>query len=393
MANNSSPEAVVEQLVRGRISLLLHQPFWGTLAVRLILKDATDDPSGWCTTAATDGRYFYYNREFISKLTKDEVKFLWGHEVEHCVYDHMGRVGSRNKSRWNAAADFVINAELVEYKVGSLPNPATCGVTPCYDDKYKGKTAEEVYDELGGGNYPEFDVHITPGDGNGEPITDDERRMLGAEIRNAVLQAAKAAGSKTPNSIKKMLKDLIDPQMDWREHLNMKIQSTVKADFTWQRCSRKMQSSGIYLPAMSTDFKVKAAFAIDCSGSMSDTMLRDLLSEVKGVMQQFPDFDLDVWCFNTSVFGHVKYTPENINDIDYYEIGSSGGTDFVCNWEYMKENDIVPERFVMMTDGYPNGSWGDPLYCDTLFIIHSDPKRHLVSPFGDTAYYEPRDNK
>ena len=60
MANNASPEAVLEQITRARISLLLQQPFWGTLATRLILRDATDDD--WCKTAATDGRYFYYNR-------------------------------------------------------------------------------------------------------------------------------------------------------------------------------------------------------------------------------------------------------------------------------------------------------------------------------------------
>ncbi len=390
MANNS-PEAVLEQLTRARISLLLQQPFWGTLATRLILKDATD--LEWCKTAATDGRYFYYNRDFISKLDKQETVFLVAHEVEHCVYDHMDRRGSRMPKMWNAAADYVINYELHEHGVGKLPNPATSGVTACFDAKFKGMCAEEVYEILKqdpNKQFPEFDIHLEPGDGKGEPMTDEEQRVLGDEIRAAVMQAAKGqAGGNIPAGVRRMIKDLQEPQMNWRQVLEMKIQSMVKTDFTWERCSRKMQSSGIYLPAMKNDFKVKAAVSIDCSGSMGEDMLRDLLSETKGIMQQFQDFELEVWCFDTRVYGYAQFTPDNLDEIDDYEIKGGGGTDFMCNWDFMKERGIEPERFIMMTDGYPCGSWGDPDYVDTLFLIHGDPGHRLVSPFGMTAHYEP----
>lgn len=192
-----------------------------------------------------------------------------------------------------------------------------------------------------------------------------------------------------PAGVKRMLKDLTDPQMDWREILNMKIQSMVKSDFTWDRCSRKMQSTGIYLPATKNDFRVKAAVAIDASGSMGEDMLRDLLSETKGIMQQFMDFELDVWTFDTRVYNHQRFTPDNLDEIDEYDIKGGGGTDFMCNFNFMKDNNIEPERFIMMTDGYPCGSWGDENYCDTLFLIHGDPHHKLVAPFGMTAWYEP----
>jgi predicted metal-dependent peptidase len=390
MANNNSKEAVLDQLTRARISLLLKQPFWGTLATRLILKDATDEE--WCNTAATDGRYFYYNRDFISKLTKPETVFLVAHEVEHCVYDHMSRRGSRKPQMWNAAADYVINYELHEFGVGELPNPKTSGVQACFDAKYKGMFAEEVYELLlkdPDAKFPEFDIHLEPGDGKGEPMTEEERRVLGDEIRGAVMQAAKAAGAgNVPAGVKRMLKDLTNPQMDWRELLNMKIQSMIKNDFTWQRCSRKSQASGIYLPGTKEDTRIEAAIAIDTSGSMSEDMLRDLLSETKGIMEQFTDFKLRVWCFDTKVYNEVMFTPDNIDDIDTYEIKGGGGTDFICNWKYMKENDIMPERFVMFTDGYNcQTSWGDPDYCDTLFIVHGDPHHKLQGDFGTTAWY------
>lgn len=384
-------QKVFEQLTQARISLLLQQPFWGTLATRLILRDATDED--WCPTAATDGRNFYYNRNFIMKLNKQETIFLVAHEVEHCVYDHMSRRGSRKPKLWNAAADFVINYELHENGVGKLPDPKTSGVQACFDPKYAGMFAEEVYEKLlndpNAPKFPEFDVHIEPGDGKGDPMTDEERAVLGDEIRNAVMQAAKAAGAgKTPAGVKRMLKELLEPQMDWREMLNMKIQSTIRSNFTWQRCSRKTQAYGIYLPAMDVDTRVEAAVAIDTSGSMTEGMLRDLLSEVKGIMQQFTDFKLKVWCFDTKVHNEQMFTPENLDDIDTYEIKGGGGTDFMCNWEYMKENEIMPERFIMMTDGYPYGSWGDQDWCDTLFLIHGNPQHTLVAPFGTTVYYD-----
>jgi predicted metal-dependent peptidase len=390
MANNNSKEAVLDQLTRARISLLLKQPFWGTLATRLILKDATDEE--WCNTAATDGRYFYYNRDFISKLTKPETVFLVAHEVEHCVYDHMSRRGSRKPQMWNAAADYVINYELHEFGVGELPNPKTSGVQACFDAKYKGMFAEEVYELLlkaPDAKFPEFDIHLEPGDSKGEPMTEEERRVLGDEIRGAVMQAAKAAGAgNVPAGVKRMLKDLTNPQMDWRELLNMQIRSMIKNDFTWQRCSRKSQASGIYLPGTKEDTRIEAAIAIDTSGSMSEDMLRDLLSETKGIMEQFTDFKLRVWCFDTKVYNEVMFTPDNIDDIDTYEIKGGGGTDFICNWKYMKENDIMPERFVMFTDGYNcQTSWGDPDYCDTLFIVHGDPHHKLQGDFGTTAWY------
>lgn len=387
----NDPEVIIEKLTRARVSLLLRQPFWGTLATRLILKDATDD--GWCPTAATDGRYFYYNRNFVAKLNKEETVFLIAHEVEHCVYDHMSRRGSRAPKLWNAAADFVINGELYDHHIGKFPDEKRVGIKVCYDPKYKGMFTEEVYELLkkdgSGASYPEFDIHLEPGDGKGKPMTEEERRILSDEIKAAVLQAAKVDVGNTPLNVKRMLKDVTDPQMDWREILNMQIQSIMKNDFTWSKCSRKSQSSGIYLPGTKEDFRVDVAIGIDSSGSISDKMIQDFLGEVKGIMEQFHDFKVRLWCSDTEVYNEQIFTPDNIDDIDTYQVMGRGGNDFNCNWRYMKDNDIMPERFIHFTDGYDCGlGFGDPLYCDTVYVIHSNPDRSIKSPFGMTCYYD-----
>lgn len=378
-----------EIIVRARISLLFRHPFWGSLATRLVLKDVTDE--GWCQTLATDGRSFYYNRDFVGKLSKEEAIWCVAHEVEHVVYDSMGRRGSRLPKLWNAASDFVINLDLEENNIGKRPNPDTCGVTVLYDNKYSGMFSEQVYEELlkdPEANFPEFDVHMEPGDGRGDEISEEERRQMRDDLRSAVIQAAKSAAGNVPAGIKRLLSELTAPQMDWREVINLKIQSTVKNDYTWARRSRKSISTPYYLPGMKEDFKIDVAVALDTSGSMSDGMLRDLVSEVAGIMSQFADFTLHLWCFDTKVYNYAKFTPDNMNDIEDYEIDGGGGTDFTCNWDFMTEQSLTPERLIVMTDGYPNNSgWGTEDYCDTTFLIHSNTANDIVAPFGTTVYY------
>jgi len=58
----------------------------------------------------------------------------------------------------------------------------------------------------------------------------------------------------------------------------------------------------------------------------------------------------------------------------------------------MKEQDIEPDQFIMFTDGEPFDSWGDPEYCDTLFLVKNS-YRKPVAPFGQTVYYEADENR
>ena len=81
-----------EKLITARVGLLLRAGFFGNLATRLKLVNA----DAWCPTAATDGRTFWYNSEFIGRLGLKECEFLFGHEVLHVVYDHLGRRGDRD---------------------------------------------------------------------------------------------------------------------------------------------------------------------------------------------------------------------------------------------------------------------------------------------------------
>jgi predicted metal-dependent peptidase len=103
-------------------------------------------------------------------------------------------------------------------------------------------------------------------------------------------------------------------------------------------------------------------------------------------MDEYVDFTLDLWCFDTQVYGYQKFTGDTADEIMSYECKGGGGTDFDVNYDFMKNEGIEPKKFIMFTDGYPCGSWGDEDYCDSLFIIHGNET--IVSPFGQTAYYK-----
>jgi predicted metal-dependent peptidase len=201
-----------------------------------------------------------------------------------------------------------------------------------------------------------------------------------------MLQAAAAAGAgKVPAGVQRLIKDLTEPKMNWRELIRMNIQSIVRNDYSFTRPSRKGWHSGAILPGMRNDETIDVAIAIDMSGSIGAEDATIFLSEVKGIMDQYQDYAIDIWCFDTDIYAHERITHDNGDELLSYEPKGGGGTDFEVNWSYMKDNEIQPKKFIMFTDGYPCGGWGDPDYCDTLFIVKGSDN---VAPFGQTVIYD-----
>jgi predicted metal-dependent peptidase len=410
MSDLSDP--IRAEIVKARVKMLFDKPFFGTLATRLELVEA----DGWCKTAATDGRRLYYNREFIKSLDikGGELFFLLCHEVLHCVYNHLGRRNGRDPKLWNMANDYIVNYTLVDEKCGKMPAQGL------YDKRFTDEmTSEEVYDILKKNSVTikmPLDEHLELGDdnsdndgqgsGNGKDVevtvmgkdgppklTEEDLQRIRADIKAATIQAAQAVGAgRVPAGIRRMIEELINPKMDWRSLLDAHIRSSVKDDYTFQKSSRRtmaLHAGGFnapILPAQDYMNTIKIAAVIDASGSTTDEMQRDFLSEIKGIMDTFRDFELHVFSFDTEIYNPKTFTPENIDEIYEYPVAGGGGTLFECVFEYLKREGLEPDRLVMFTDGYPNSTWGDPNYCDTLFVIHGSTS--IIAPYGMTAYYD-----
>jgi len=384
-----------ERITQSRVRLLLTKPFFGQLAVRLKLEDASD----WIPTAATDGRRFMFNRGFVDSLTDEMLDFLVGHEVLHCVFDHMESRGERDAQLYNAAADYNINMTLVEQNIGApITEDKLGGGKICLDWKYTGWNSYEIYDDLKANNEDAkgMDVHLedgVDGEGNavadpnaGSPMSEEEKKQLADEIKQATIQAAQSAGQGVPDAVKRLINELIAPKMDWRDVLATNIESSIKADFTFMRPSKR--SGEVIFPGMDRDECLDIAVGLDTSGSISQVMLRDFLSEVQGIMDQYAQYKVHIFQFDTGVYGAEEFTSDDGRTMQDYELKGGGGTDFDVIFNYLEQYDIDPDQLVIFTDGYPWGSWGNPDYCDTLFCIHSDKQKRIEAPFGVTVHYE-----
>jgi predicted metal-dependent peptidase len=396
---------IEEKLTTARVGLLLKTPFFGNMATRMKIINADE----WCQTAATDGRNFYYNTDFVKKLSTKKLEFLFAHEIGHCVFDHFGRAGSRNRQLCNISQDYAINQILKDEKIGEVIDE----VPICLDDKYRGLAWEEIYDQL----YEKaekismedlldqlgdtLDDHINQ-DGNQSKdgkdkgddkkgkkptISKEEMQKIKDEIKEAMIQSAAAAGAgKTPAAIQRLIKDLTEAKMNWREVLRMNIQSIIKNDYSFTRPSRKGWGTGAILPGLKNDDTIDVAIAVDMSGSIGMDDAKTFFSEIKGIMDQYEDFNIKVWCFDTEIYNYAEFSQDNVDELLDYEPKGGGGTEFMVNWDFMKNEGIEPKKFVMFTDGYPWGSWGDENYCDTLFIVKGNERAE--APFGQTVIYE-----
>jgi predicted metal-dependent peptidase len=400
-----SDARIIDKLVTARIALLLKQPFFGNLATRLKIVNA----DAWCPTAATDGRHFYFNTQFIDSLTPRETEFLFGHEVLHCVFDHFqSRAGSRDSAIWNVAADYAVNQILKDNNVGEMPKDDKGKDKGFQDDKYKDWAAEAIYDEIykkakkDGKNFLEklgklLDEHIdwdkdaqsNKDKTKGAPkYNKEELKKIKDEMKEAMVSAAQSVGAgNIPGAIQRMISELTEPKMNWREIIQQQIVSTMKSDYTFMKPSRRSWHMDAILPGMMNTDKIDICLALDASGSISEEQCKEFLSEVKGIMDQYQDFTIHLWSFDTKVFNPKVFTPDNMDELEDYKLGSGGGTEFECNWDYMKEEGIEPKKFIMFTDGWPFETWGDEHYCDTVFLINNPYERDIEAPFGLTVQY------
>ena len=397
-------DPIIDKLTTARVGLLLKAPFFGNMATRMRLIDASD----WCPTAATNGRDFMYNKDFVNKLSPKKLEFLFAHEICHAVFDHFGRVGSRDRQLSNIAQDFAVNQILVDERIGEKITE----VKICYDPKYRGMAWEEIYDEL----YEKaekipmdqllkqlgdlLDEHIKEGDGSGGSgddekdgkgnrpgISKEDLQKIRDEVKEAMIQSAAAAGAgKTPAGIMRMIKDMTEPKINWRDLVRQEIQSIIRNDYSFSRPNRKSWHSGAVLPGLKEATTIDVAIAIDMSGSIGTEDATVFLSEVKGIMDQYEDFKVNIWCFDTEIYNHQEISHDNSEDLLDYEPQGGGGTDFDVNFTFMEENDIRPKKFIMFTDGYPCGSWGPEDFCDTIFIVKGNTSAE--APFGQTVIYE-----
>lgn len=368
-------EPTVEDKLRyAKVQLMTKSVFLSTICLRLRHKLSDSIP-----TAGTNGLNILYNPEFINKLTTEELTGLMAHEVWHVAYQHLIRIGTRDKQLWNVAGDYVINYMLREANF-SLPEGGL------YDSKYKDMTTEQVYDiiyENADEIPPNYSGDLLDNGADGESsISDtDLRDKLTSIIVQAQTQSmmAKKSQGEIPGEIARMIDDLINPKLNWKQLLDRYVSERTKHDYSWIRPNKRFMPDH-YLPSMYSETIGNITIAIDTSGSVSDEELHELLSEVQGIRDTYKPQELVVIDCDYEI--HNVFKIDEYTDILSLEFTGGGGTSFEPVFNYCRDN--VPNVLIYFTDLYAD-QIEDNVEYDVLWICNS---RHDPALIGETIYID-----
>jgi predicted metal-dependent peptidase len=367
----------LKRLTKARATLLIEQPFYGALALRLQLVANND-----IKTAGVDGTHIFYNEAFVESLPIDQLRTLLAHEVGHCVFQHVGRRGARDHQRWNVAGDYVINDMLLDSNFTPIPGW-------CHDRAYKGMSSDQVYNLLptGEGRLPKpldeiMDGPPRPG-GTPKHFDKSEITVLENDWTVATLQAANAAKQrgKLPASLERFVKDLTEAKVNWRDQLRaMFTEHLGKDDYSWMRPNRRMQAYGLILPGLYSETVGTVVVVTDDSGSVGAEMLVAFSAEIKAIRSAvIPAKTIHISC-DAAINHLAEFLPE-----DAFEIVSKGGggTCFRPPFKHLADEGTIPAVLVYLTDGYGSFPAEPPNY-PVMWVMTTD----VVAPFGETIRIE-----
>jgi len=321
-------------------------------------------------TACTDGTEIRFNPAFFMKLTLQEQLFLLTHESMHVAYLHMDRLQTRVHQKWNIAADYVINLQLVD-RGFVLPKGGLL------DKKYAGMSTEDVYKLLPDTPMDDFEMDIKPGKGDPDKLTQD--------IQDIILRAAtasKMAGDKSgsiPGDIQIYLDKLLTPKLPWFRLLQKYLRSFDKSDYSYRKPNRRFFPK-YHLPSLYGQSLMNFVVAVDTSGSVSDADFLVFVSEVAGILRMMKPDKITLIQFDTKIksVNQIK----SIRELTNCDFTGRGGTSIRPVLEWAEEN--KPQLLMVFTDGefkfFDSSSVGD-----TLWVIHNNPS--FTAPFGKVIHY------
>lgn len=329
-------------------------------------------------TACTNGRDEFYGREFVESLNDRQLRFLVLHEVYHKLYRHLTTwrwMFDKHQQAANMATDYVINIKLVDDnkdKFATMDGNLSRG---CLDEKYRGWDSAKVFHDLmqnaeesdggGGAGQPGegqpqgFDEHDWDGAQEMDP---EEQNALAREIDEAIRQGAMMAG-KLGSGGDRSFDDLLETKIDWREALREFITTTCTgSDYsTWRRPNRRYIGAGMYMPSGISEQIGEIVIAPDMSGStFTPTMMRAIMSEVKGIAETVNADAIRVLYWDTEVCADERYEGDEIKNL----MGTTkpmggGGTVVQCVPDYIAKHQIKAQAVIVLTDGYLGGDWGN----------------------------------
>jgi len=366
-------ELTIEQRLSKAVVDIMGNGKYVALAGILMIGDRTVEDD--VPTACTDGRDEMYGREFVSKLSDPELRFVILHENYHKLYRHLTtwkHLYEQDPHLANMSCDYVINQKIVD---DNKDNFATMPDMGLLDEQFRGMDSAQVFNILkqeqeqggGQGHGQGFDEHDWEG---AQELSDAEQRDLARDIDEAIRQGALIAG-KLGTGVDRNIVDLLKPQVDWREVMREFISATCSGNdySTWKRPNRRFVSAGIYMPSGISESVEGVVVAGDMSGSIGQREQSVILTEAKQMFDTVHPNWVRMLYWDTRVCSDEKYEQHELDDfVRSTKPKGGGGTDVECVPKYMTDNNIKAQAAIIITDGYLGRSWGN-WDCPVLWVI------------------------
>ncbi|MDW8093352.1 MAG: VWA-like domain-containing protein [Nitrososphaerota archaeon] len=389
-----------------------------------------------CVTFEHDEIKVLLDREYLGKVSEEEVATLLAHEAYHVYLRHFERQAERDRNLWNIATDLVINSRLLRdgYSFDGLD---TIDLRKFDDIVYKvaWMTAEQVYDILAEAQLPTPATAAAEvqsgsvkrdsakkGKGSGKIRDDikdevrrlaeatkrhkvDEHRITGEMERNLekmerykrkadelVKRAEENAYGMTPGSGRKIPKLRgKGTATDWRKLLMKYLKKRMSPIWTYlPPDSRFYPDYGIILEnSLKHERRQLVVVIVDNSGSIDDPVFKAFMNDVERIAN-LPEvrvnYDFLVFFHDKDVYG--PYTLAELKGMDM--IHGGGGTDFRPAFEAVES--LKKERkialVIWLTDG--EGKYPERRRISYPLIWVMISKNAKEVPFGHVVLTEVR---
>lgn len=273
-------------------------------------------------------------------------------------------------------------------RLGGLPQSEVAGVSACLeisDDlmygtqpaEYglDGQLAAETYYRLlieagqevqdpghgsgSGGEAAEYEVgddgdpQGRDGSSQGDAISDAERQLIEKATAEAIKEYVEKNHGSVPAGVQRWVNEtLAPPKVSWQTVLRSIVRGYVaqvagRSDYSFRRPSRR-PSDNVVRPSM-VGTVPRIAIVVDTSGSMSQDLLSEAMSELNGVLRSVQTEIYVVACDSEAADGVQRVV--SLSDVD---LRGGGGTDMVAGM--VTAASISPHVIIVLTDGYTDWS-------------------------------------
>jgi predicted metal-dependent peptidase len=418
------------RIKRGHIALMKHPQTALYSGVMLMGTSAVEDN---VPTAYTDGVNKKYGRKFLESITVEaKVRGLILHENLHVALKQVvfGRAMFMENSKMaNLAADFVVNDIITcidgtvagtSERLVELPDHAV------YDPMFHDWSMREVYNYLkknakgggsgkgkgqgGQGNNPpsggtqsndandgDFNTVTVNGktydisqsdehDFIGQDVSPEEAKEILDNIDRALREGGMLAG-RMGAKIPRVISDLLEPKIDWREALREFVSSTTKGndEFTWRRMNKRHMANDIYLPSVENESIGEIVVAIDTSGSIGGAEITEFATELVSICDLCQPEVVRVLWWDTEVHGEQIFKGNYTDIATLLKPMGGGGTHVSCVSEYVNKNKIKAECVLVFTDGYVESNIDWKITSPTLWMVTQ--RKDFVPPVGKKVMF------